>query len=143
MSDTSTFGFSDVQKAAFLQLAKSMGTITTFADAEPVFREGDTPQFMYVVLSGALRIGRSGRADEHAGPGTLLGILSLIDQRQWAVSATALGDCELAMFDRKKFRFMIEEVPSFSSYVTLKLASRLRETAGSDRVPAEDVGAAV
>ncbi|GAC1346408.1 MAG: hypothetical protein NVSMB18_28550 [Acetobacteraceae bacterium] len=120
-----------------------MGTITTFADGEPIFREGDTPQFMYVVLSGVLRIGRSGRPDEDAGPGTLLGILSLLDQRNWAVSATARGDCELALFDRKKFRFMIEEVPSFSSYVTLKLASRLRRTDGSERVPTEDVGAAV
>lgn len=83
---------------------------------------------MYVVLSGAVDIGTQNKRLERIGAGNALGILSLLDDLPRTVTARASGTTQLAVIDRKKFRFMIEEMPNFCWYVTGELAHRLRTT---------------
>jgi len=46
--------------------------------------------------------------------------------RTAAVSARALEECELALLDKKKFRYMVEEIPNFVWYVFAEFGARLR-----------------
>jgi CRP-like cAMP-binding protein len=43
-------------------------------------------------------------------------------------TARAVEPCELALLDKKKFRFMIEEAPNFVWFVLGEFGSRLRAT---------------
>ena len=57
-----------------------------------------------------------------------LGMLALIDDRPRITTARATEPCELALLDKKKFRFMVEETPNFVWFVIDEFASRLRAT---------------
>ena len=112
----------------FREFASSVGTIKDYEDGDAVFREGDHPAFMYVVLSGAVDIIAQNKNLDRIGAGKALGILSLLDGEPRTVTARASGATQLAVIDRKKFRFMIEEMPNFCWYVMGELAHRLRAT---------------
>ena len=112
----------------FREFAGSVGTIMDYEDGDTIFREGDQPAFMYVVLRGAVDITVQTKNLERIGTGKALGILSLLDNLPRTVTARASGTTQLAVIDRKKFRFMIEEVPLFCWYVMGELAHRLRTT---------------
>src|SRR6201999_2530270 len=108
----------------FREFASSVGTIMDYEDGDVIFREGDKPAFMYVVMRGAVEITVQNKGLERIGPGRALGILSLLDDQPRTVTARATGDTQLAVIDRKKFRFMIEEMPNFCWYVMGELSHR-------------------
>ena len=112
----------------FREFASSVGTIKDYEDGDAIFREGDHPAFMYVVLSGAADITAQNKDLGQISAGKALGILSLLDGQPRTVTARASGATQLAVIDRKKFRFMIEEMPNFCWYVMGELAHRLRAT---------------
>jgi CRP/FNR family transcriptional regulator, cyclic AMP receptor protein len=112
----------------FREFASSVGIIEDYEDGDGIFREGDHPAFMYVVLSGAVDITVQNKELGRISAGKALGILSLLDGQPRTVTARASGATQLAVIDRKKFRFMIEEMPNFCWYVMGELAHRLRAT---------------
>jgi CRP/FNR family cyclic AMP-dependent transcriptional regulator len=112
----------------FREFASSVGIIEDYEDGDAIFREGDHPAFMYVVLSGAVDITAQNKGLGQISAGKALGILSLLDGQPRTVTARASGATQLAVIDRKKFRFMIEEMPNFCWYVMGELAHRLRAT---------------
>lgn len=112
----------------FREFASSVGTITDYEDGDAIFREGDSPAFMYVVLTGTVDIIAQNKTLERVGAGQALGILSLLDGQPRTATARAIGTTQVAVIDRKKFRFMIEEMPNFCWYVMGELAHRLRAT---------------
>ena len=109
-------------------VARSMGMVMDFAAGDAVFREGDRPRCMYVVLDGTVEVRRRDRVIEVVGPGQALGIVSLLDGEIRTVTAEAVTPCEVAAIDLRKFRFMIDETPHFAWYVMGELAHRLRTT---------------
>ena len=108
--------------------ARSLGTVMTYSASDIVFREGDPPRCMYVVLTGAIEISSHDKHIETVGEGDALGILGLLDGKPRTVTARATADCEVAVIDPKRFRYMVEEVPNFVWYVMDGLAQRLRNT---------------
>ena len=56
----------------FREFACSVGTIKDYEDGDAIFREGDHPAFMYVVLSGAVDIGAQNKRLERIGAGKAL-----------------------------------------------------------------------
>ena len=52
----------------------------------------------------------------------------MLDGQARTITARAKEPCELALFDQKKFRFMVETIPNFVWFVMNELASRLRAT---------------
>lgn len=108
--------------------ARSLGTVMTFGTGDIVFRENEMPRYMYVVLSGAVAISRHDKLIETVGEGDAVGILGLLDSQPRNVTARATADCELAVIDQKRFRYMVEEVPNFVWFVMNGLAQRLRHT---------------
>jgi CRP/FNR family transcriptional regulator, cyclic AMP receptor protein len=116
------------EKLDFRNFARSMGTVMTYQAGDTVFRENDTPQFMYVVLTGAVEISSHGKSIESIHAGDAFGILPLLDDQPIPITARASESTDLALIDRKKFRFMVEELPNFVWYVMSELAHRLRTT---------------
>jgi CRP-like cAMP-binding protein len=41
-------------------------------------------------------------------------------------TAKARDECELSLIDARTFRFMVDEVPNFSTYIMRVLARRIR-----------------
>lgn len=112
----------------FRDFASSVGTVIEYAAGDTVFHEGDDPRYMYIVLHGAVEIAAQNRVLETIGEGKAFGILSLLDDLPRTVTARVRASAQVAIIDRKKFRYMIEEMPQFCWYVMGELAQRLRAT---------------
>jgi len=98
---------------------------------EYLFREGDKPDFLYILLSGQGRILVRERQVEVFGPGQIVGEMALIASAPRSASVHALRDCEFARIDEKRFRFLVTETPGFALSVMRTMAERL---SGADRV---------
>ncbi|NVO14029.1 MAG: cyclic nucleotide-binding domain-containing protein [Rhodoplanes sp.] len=112
----------------FREFARALGTVVDYATGNTVFSEGDTPRYMYIVLAGSVDIVHRDKLIETIAQGDAFGILGLLDEQPRTVTARAKENCELAVIERKKFRYMVEEVPNFVWYVMDELAQRLRST---------------
>jgi len=112
----------------FRPLARALGVVIDFPADDIIFREGDPPRYVYVVLKGRIEVSAKRKVIETIGEGEALGILSLLDGYPRTITARAIEPCELALLDAKKFRFMVEETPNFVWFVLNELASRLRAT---------------
>lgn len=109
-------------------ISRSLGVVLRFLPGDCVFREGEGPSCMYVLLEGRIAIRRGGLLIEEIGPGQALGIVSLLDGETRTITAEALTPCEVSALDTRKFRFAVEEVPHFAWWVMGELAHRLRAT---------------
>ena len=112
----------------FVAFANSVGTAHHYAPGDTVFREGDAPNGMFVVLRGAVELTSHGKSIETVGPGKTLGIISLLDGQNRTANAKATMPTELVMIDKRRFRYMVEEMPHFCWFVMDELAHRLRMT---------------
>ena len=120
--------FIGLEKTEFLDMARSMGAVVRFAAGAAVFREGDPPDNMYVVISGKIAVKGRDKLIENIGAGDSLGIVGLMDEKPRTITAQVLEDCELAVIDRRRFRYMVESVPNYVWYVMNELVDRLRAT---------------
>jgi CRP-like cAMP-binding protein len=120
--------FVGVDKADFLTMARSMGTVVRFPADRDVFKQGDPPDHMYMILSGVIEVMGRDKLIERIGPGDSLGIVGLMDDKPRTVTAHVVEDAELALIDKRRFRYMVESVPNFVWYVMNELVGRLRAT---------------
>ena len=116
------------QQVDIRNFARSLGLILTYRPGDVIFREGDEPRYMYVVLHGTVQISSHGKPIETILEGNALGVISLLDGMPRSATASALSDIEVAILDQKKFRYMVEEVPNFVWYIMGELVHRLRTT---------------
>ena len=114
------------EQSDFRPLARGVGTVMDFRAGDIIFREGDPPRYMYVVLKGSVEVSARDRVVETIREGNAFGMLSLVDDKPRSTTACAKDDCELALLDQKKFRFMVDETPNFVWLVINEFASRLR-----------------
>jgi CRP/FNR family transcriptional regulator, cyclic AMP receptor protein len=110
----------------FRVFARGAGSLMRFEENATIFREGEPSHAMYIVLTGSVEIDSHGKFIETIGAGRALGFVSVIDQSRRATSARALEECELAVMDYRKFRYMVDEVPNFAWYVMQEMSHRLR-----------------
>jgi CRP/FNR family cyclic AMP-dependent transcriptional regulator len=95
-----------------------------------LLREGDNPDFLYILLSGRARILVGAREVGVMGPGQIVGEMSLIENSPHSSSIQAQTDCEFARIDEKRFRFLTIVMPGFALAVMRTMGKRLR---GADR----------
>ena len=112
----------------FRETARGIGAMVRFPAGATLFREGDPADHMYILLNGSIDMKRKDKVIELIGPGDALGIVAIIDGKPRSATAVAVTDVELALIDRKNFRFMVETVPHFVWYVIAELVDRLRAT---------------
>jgi CRP-like cAMP-binding protein len=95
-------------------IAKSAGANVTF------------PAGSIVVQSGVVEMVIGDRVVEVCGPNEAIGFMSVIDGAARSSTARVKEPVELSIIDQRKFRFMIDEVPNFASYIMGAMARRIR-----------------
>jgi CRP/FNR family transcriptional regulator, cyclic AMP receptor protein len=94
-----------------------------------VFQLGEPGATMYVILSGRIDMMNGDRVIESLGAQQAFGMMSLIDALPRTATALVSEDAQLAVIDRKKYQFMLHELPSFAIFLIQTLANRVRSTA--------------
>jgi len=110
----------------FLSLFNRERNVVTIKAGDVLFRRGDLPTCMYVVLSGELRIGDGNVTYETVSAGSILGEMALIDHEPRSATVTATTDASLAEIDEKRFLYLVERTPNFALNVMRILSQRLR-----------------
>lgn len=113
-------------KIDFRETARAFGVTIRVPAGGTVFRQDDPPDNMYVLLGGEIEIRRGETILDRLLPGEALGMASLLDNQPRSATAYVTEDSELAVIDRKNFRFMVETVPNFVWYAMAELVGRLR-----------------
>ena len=96
------------------------------APGDFLFREGDKRDKMYVLLEGKMDIRHGDNVVETAREGALIGVIALIDDSPRPANAVAKTACRLATVDQRRFHFLLQQHPQFSTHVMKELAHRLR-----------------
>jgi CRP-like cAMP-binding protein len=89
--------------------------------------QGQTGREAFVVLSGTISVKRNGRKINTAGPGAVVGELSLLDHGPRTATAVCETDCELLVIDQRHFRAVLEDVPTLALKMLSSLAGRIRD----------------
>ena len=106
--------------------AKGAGATVKVAAGGVVFNKGDVGECMYIVQSGTIDMMIGDKVIETIGPNEALGFMSMIDDQPRSSTARAREACELTLVDPRIFRFMVDEVPNFATYIMAVLARRIR-----------------
>lgn len=110
----------------FELVATCGGAPKTFRSGEPIFREGDAADCLYVVREGEVDITLGNRLLKALGPGDIFGEMALIDGSPRSASAVARSDVTLIPVNEKQFVFLVGQLPYFALGVMRVLAERLR-----------------
>ncbi|GAB3752210.1 MULTISPECIES: Crp/Fnr family transcriptional regulator [Microlunatus] len=122
--------FAELDDEAAGTLAAAMGTIK-LNKGDVLFHEGDTEDRLYVVVSGKIKLGRSGSAGREnllavLGPGQMFGELSVFDPGPRSSTASAVTPCELRVLEHDELTQWLTGRPEVARGLLGQLASRLR-----------------
>jgi CRP-like cAMP-binding protein len=122
--------FAGLDDEAANALSDTMGTIR-LNKGEVLFREGDAEDRLYVVISGKIKLGRSGSAGREnllavLGPGQMFGELSLFDPGPRSSTATAVTACTIRTLEHDELMGWLTGRPEVSLGLLAQLAGRLR-----------------
>ena len=96
-----------------------------------LFHEGDAEDRLYVVITGKIKLGRSGSAGREnllaiLGPGQMFGELSLFDPGPRSTTATAVTACEIRTLEHDELMGWLGGRPEVALGLLGQLAARLR-----------------
>jgi CRP-like cAMP-binding protein len=94
-----------------------------------LFSQGDAGSEMYGVVEGEIELRVNGRAVRTLGPDDVFGEMAIVDSSPRSATAVATKDTVLAVIDKRRFLFLVQETPMFALQVMSTMASRLREAA--------------
>ncbi|HEY5251175.1 MAG TPA: cyclic nucleotide-binding domain-containing protein [Acidimicrobiales bacterium] len=93
---------------------------------EVIFNEGDAGNEMYGIVEGEVELRTATRSIARLGPDDVFGEMALIDSSPRMATATATTDTVLAMIDKHRFLFLVQETPMFALQVMSSMAERFR-----------------
>jgi CRP-like cAMP-binding protein len=97
------------------------------AAGETLFRQGDAPESMFVVLEGSLDVLVQDKVVENAKVGSIIGEMALIDQSPRGATVVAHEPSKLARLDAMRFHRVIQQNPFFATHVMKVLVGRIRQ----------------
>ena len=107
-------------------LAKAGASTVRLAPGDVVFKDGDAPDKMYVVVSGEVEIQLGDAVIETVPQGGTFGEMALIDGSPRSATVRAKTDSEVAAIDKKTFILLVDEMPYFALFVMRNMVDRLR-----------------
>ena len=96
------------------------------APGEVVFKEGDAGTEMFGIVSGEIRLESQGKEIATLGPDDVFGEMALLDSSPRMATAVATAESSLAVIDRHRFLFLVQETPMFALSVMSAMADRFR-----------------
>jgi CRP-like cAMP-binding protein len=91
------------------------------ATGETLFKAGDAPDAMYVLLELV-----AGQVVENSTRGAIIGEMALIDQSPRGATVVAREPASLAKLDATRFQRLIQQNPFFATHVMKVLVERIR-----------------
>jgi CRP-like cAMP-binding protein len=100
-------------------------TVSVPADAV-VFQEGDPGDEMFGIVEGEIQLCTTDRVVANLGVDDVFGEMALVDSSPCSATAVATTDTVLAVIDRHRFLFLVQETPMFALQVMSAMADRFR-----------------
>jgi CRP-like cAMP-binding protein len=95
-----------------------------------LFRAGDPPSALYLVLSGRIRVVQehagSTRVLHHEGPGGVLGEIPVFGGGPYPATATAVEDSRCAVLAAADAERLLRDEPEFARFALRRMAGRAR-----------------
>lgn len=105
--------------------------VKSYEAGEPVVREGDPGDALYVVAEGSFEVERGGRDVRRLGPGDVFGEMSLLDGVPRAATVVAAeGGGRALRVPREDFEALLDESPELARGVIRTLLGHLRAGGG-------------
>lgn len=127
--------------AALVAEFRKRGTTLVFTEEETLFRQGDQPGSVYLVVSGQVEltmpVSRTQAMGFRAIVGSLVGLPAAFGDRAYSMTATVRRGAELVRLDRMQLGEMLGEMPILALDVLRILAAETR----SARIAIVEVGA--
>jgi CRP-like cAMP-binding protein len=107
--------------------SKVPGNMTVKA-GETIFSEGELGKTMYGIISGTVEMFVEGEIVETIEAGDVFGEGALVNLNgQRRSTAIAKTDCQLAVLDEERFKFLVENTPAFALEVMRSYSDRLNK----------------
>jgi CRP-like cAMP-binding protein len=110
-----------------LGLFNNAQSVMTLAPGDVVFTEGDPGDDMYGVIEGEIELRVGDRVIGSLGVDDVFGEMALVDSVPRSATAVAVTDAQLAVIDRHRFLFLVQETPMFALSVMSAMADRFRQ----------------
>ena len=91
-----------------------------------IFEEGTSGAEMFGILEGEVELRLPNGMVRTLGPDDSFGEMAIIDGSPRSGTAVAVTDTKLAVLDRQRFLFLVQETPMFALQVMSSMADRLR-----------------
>jgi CRP/FNR family cyclic AMP-dependent transcriptional regulator len=109
-----------------IQHFRDAGIEKTLPPGSVLFRDGDEPDFVYLLMEGQANIMVGETIVEVASRGALLGEVALIDGKPRSGKIVTRTKCTVAPIDAGQFELLLQEMPAFGQYVMKAMAERMR-----------------
>ena len=96
-----------------------------------IFEEGTSGAEMFGILEGEVELRLPNGMVRTLGPDDSFGEMAIVDGSPRSGTAVAVTDTKLAVLDRQRFLFLVQETPMFALQVMSSIAERLRTATGS------------
>jgi predicted acylesterase/phospholipase RssA/CRP-like cAMP-binding protein len=129
--------FGTLDRRSLQRLAAAMEP-TQLLGGEVLFREGESADSVYLLVSGRLAVTTDGGTLAEVAPGELVGELALLAKRPRSATVRALRDSLLLGLPAARFRAIVGRTPDAALRLAGALAQRI-----ADREPVRSTSAAV
>jgi CRP-like cAMP-binding protein len=111
---------------AIITLPPKSDPLQSIQPGQKIFNQGQSGDWMYVVVEGEVDLLINDVLVERVGPGGVLGEMALLDAAPRSATAIAHTACRLWPINRRRFSLIIQETPEFALQVMRAMAGRLR-----------------
>ncbi|HSI03388.1 MAG TPA: cyclic nucleotide-binding domain-containing protein, partial [Myxococcota bacterium] len=91
-----------------------------------LYSQGEQPDLVYLVRSGAVELVRDGRVLDRLGPGDACGLLAVLDQLPRETTATTVSDCALLVVSGDAFVQLLADRPTLMHGIFRALTGSIR-----------------
>jgi CRP-like cAMP-binding protein len=103
----------------------------TYGDGEPIARQGEIGECMYVIQQGQVEVVRAQDGTEvqlaTLGEGDFFGEMALFDRERRSATVRALGEARVLTVDKRTFLRRIHEDPSLAFRIVKGMSQRIRK----------------
>ena len=126
-----------MDKDLLADLQKEIGFKARFryAAGRTIMREGHLGVGLYIVLEGQVAVRVGNTLVEKAGPGSVIGEMSLVDRTPRFATAVAESACVLLAVSRLEFLRLVAKNPQFGASVLGTVSERVRSMAERCKLP--------
>ena len=91
-----------------------------------IFEAGSTGAEMFGIVEGEVEVRLPNGEVRMLGPDDTFGEMAIVDSSPRSATVVAVSDTKLAVIDRHRFLFLVQETPMFALQVMSTIAERLR-----------------